>query len=116
MWWHDDLFTHSGDTELVDALRRKIADELVALPSAKAVYRANFLFDFEAAMRSTLAKTLIIELCNDYEDNLYGRQGKALAGLMANASAVALRVVDEAGLGMNADETLVASQIRSFLS
>jgi len=116
MWWHDELFSSGGDPKLVDALRRKIADELIALPSSKAVYRANFLFDFEAAMRSTQAQTLIIELCNTYEDKLYGRQGKALAGMMTDARAVELPVVDEAGLGMNADEALIAKEILSFLN
>jgi len=84
-WWKpqvigkDDL----SNEDLVD-LEREVLDKIEARVSLDAIYRANFAFDFEAALRRISQPTLIIELATSHEKHL-GRSGADVQSLMQRA-------------------------------
>lgn len=75
----DDL----SNDDLAD-LEREVLDKIEARVSLDAIYRANFAFDLEAALRRITHPTLIIELATSGEKHL-GRSGADVQRLMQRA-------------------------------
>jgi pimeloyl-ACP methyl ester carboxylesterase len=98
-----------------DALRR-LADEAIdRIESRDAfdlLYRMNFAFDLEAALRRVTARTLVVELRTSGEDGLEP-QAPAITRCMAQARAISLPWTDRELVHDHADR--FAEEIRGFL-
>lgn len=91
------------------------ADERAAPRAFANIFKANFAFDFAAAMRDIQAPTMVIEITSESEDGKYGRQGDQLIAGMTDARAVVLPMTDPTGLLLYIGVELMAESIRAFL-
>lgn len=112
--WNDALLT-GATHDLILAVRDKMADELLSLEDTGAIYAANFAFDFAQAVREVRARTLVLEVTSDAEDRAWGRQGEALARLLADGKVATLPAVDDVGLACVADTAALCEAVLAFL-
>lgn len=91
-WWKPEVIGQQVLTakDLAE-LEREVLDKIQARHSVDAIYRANFDFDFQAALAKVTAPTLVIELATAQEAHLKG-SGAGVAGLVPRAE---LRVFDD---------------------
>ena len=86
LWWDKRAISEFGySIELKQYLSARIMDLLQSKESTNAIYTANFIFDFEAALRRIVAPTLIIEVTSAAEAHL-GPQAEILAHLIKDGS------------------------------
>lgn len=97
-WMSDAVFADPDPGPIIAATAAKLADGLLARNSAVASYRANFAFDLAAHARRVKAPATIIEITTPEEDASIGRQGAALAALMADARSIEVAQTDPTGL------------------
>jgi pimeloyl-ACP methyl ester carboxylesterase len=84
-WWKPDIIGRDALTEDdLQELEREVLDKIQARRSVDAIYRANFDFDFQAALAKVRAPTLVIELATRQEAHLKG-SGCGIAGLVPRA-------------------------------
>lgn len=80
--------------------------------SSAPIYRANFAFDFGAAVRKIAAPTLLLEFASHAEDH-FGHQAPALAAQMKNGTAIVLMDV---GARVHAERPdRIAALVRGFV-
>ena len=92
LWWPDELFSESGGrAQALAQARILVMDELQAFDSTRALYEANFAYDFMADLCRIQASTLILEVTTPDEDAQIGRQGERMAEHLAKASVQTLQ-------------------------
>lgn len=108
------LFAKSPITpeDIADAQVR-VLDHLQALQGVAAAYRANFAFDFGAAIERIPARTLVLELVMPHEEH-YGRQLEAVRARIKDARGAAIENADGGVLEVLPEE--IARRIVDFLS
>ena len=112
-WWNTPTLLKGKITENdLEHFRLEALDSLQAYPSKRAIYQANFDYDFGAALRGIVAPTLIMELCVPEEEHL-GRNGQHLLEIMQNAQLSVMEDADGDVVIFRAEE--VAGLINAFL-
>lgn len=112
-WWNTPTLLKRNITENdLQHFRLEALDSLQAYPSKRAIYQANFDYDFGAALREVVAPTLILELCVPEEEHL-GRNGQHLLDIMQNAQLSVMEDADGDVVIFRANE--VAEVIGNFL-
>lgn len=94
-------------------LKVRVLDHVQALAEIQATYRANFEFDFGAALRRVAAKTLVLELVMPDEER-YGRQLEAVCKLIPDSRGATIADAGRVALESHTEE--LARQIRGFLT
>lgn len=93
-------------------IRVRVLDHVESLSAIAPTYGANFVFDFGAALRRIVARTLVLELVMPDEEH-YGRQLDAVCALIPGSSGATL---DNAGREVLESHTQeVAGHIVGFL-
>ena len=116
-WWTDGIFRTTDPGYVIEALENRLIDELAARRTVNDMYRINFDFDFADALAKAEAKTRIIEITGGSADSGgFERQGKRLAAVMEDASAITLSQTEEAlALFLLTGLEPMAEAIREFL-
>jgi pimeloyl-ACP methyl ester carboxylesterase len=93
----------------------RYVDEAWAPRAFAEIFKANFEFDFAAAMRNIVAPTLVVEIASEREDELYGRQGHKLIAGMRDARCIVLPQIDPTGLSFYTGTETMARTVMEFL-
>lgn len=89
-WWGSDLLKHGAAGAAVYAAhQRYVADLILCRDSIVNIYRANFAFDFGAALAAIVAPALVIEFATPAEEHL-GRQAAPAAKALASGHGITL--------------------------
>ena len=89
-WWNEKvLAARKLSPDVLRVLADRAVDFMQARDTVRGLYRANFGFDFEAALSRIKARTLVVELATEAEEHL-GRQGQLVADLLADGSLVTM--------------------------
>jgi pimeloyl-ACP methyl ester carboxylesterase len=94
----------------------RYADEAWAPRDFAEMFKANFNFDFAAAMRAIISPTLVVEIASAREDELYGRQAHRLIAGMPDARAIVLPQIDPTGLSMYVGVETMADTVNAFFA
>lgn len=114
MAWPGGLTSKAGvSAQDIEDIRLRLLQHLQALPNMADTYRANFAFDFGAAMERITAPTLVIELPVPEEEERYGRQLQAVCAKIRGSRGVTIEQ-REGGVPVNRDAE-IAKNIIAFL-
>jgi pimeloyl-ACP methyl ester carboxylesterase len=94
----------------------RYADDAWAPRDFAEMFKANFNFDFAAAMCAIAVPTLVLEIASAREDELYGRQAHRLIAGMQDACAVVLPQIDPTGLLMYVGVETMADTVNAFFA
>jgi pimeloyl-ACP methyl ester carboxylesterase len=90
VWWDDALFADGATAAQVALAKRVVLDYIQSSDSTVGLYRANFSYDVQAAMKQVKAPTLILEIATPAEDRDYGRQGENVSKLIPGSTIATL--------------------------
>lgn len=85
LWWRADGFSSGDFAAAVEHVKRHALDELESFQAVPLMYAMNFAYDIVADWARIRVPTLVLEITTPREDALYGRQAKAVAGLISGA-------------------------------
>jgi pimeloyl-ACP methyl ester carboxylesterase len=114
-WWNDELFRAKDPDRFVRALEAQLSDELIARRNVLESYRANFEFDFAAAMSKVRAPTVVLEIIAKSDNDGIARQGPSLAVCAAHGRSIELPEIDTSGLFMHAGIEPIARVLTDVL-